>query len=67
MKLSKEHKKSFLFDFEETIKAIDLQERIINKAEKDSTQLAWHETELFLLQEKKRIIGNALINGEIDF
>lgn len=67
MELSKEHKKALMHDLAECIKSIDLQERIINKDDKDKRQLAWHEMELFLLQGKKRLIEQSIIDGEIDF
>jgi len=67
MTLTKEHKKALINDLNETIKKIDLQERILAENEKSEDMKCWHEMELFQLENQKRLIENSLINGEIDF
>lgn len=73
MKLTKEHKKALIHDLNDTIDKIDLQKRCMNSKEnklesgEENPVIAWHEIELFLLEEKKRIIEQSLVEDEIDF
>ena len=66
MKLNKKHRSSLIHNLEGVNKDIETQKEILLKSKNEDLK-EWREIDIFLLEKKKELIEQSLIENEIDF
>ena len=69
MQLSKEHKEALIIELKNSIKEINKANRIIQLFQEREQEdfIPSKEIEIFLLEQKMKIIETAIIDNEIDY
>ena len=66
MTTNKEHNQSLLNALSKTIEEIEIKKICLDNAKKDDPIVFWHETDLWLAEQRKETIEKALINQDLD-
>lgn len=69
MELTKTHREALLNELNETNEAIESRKSVIEsfKKKKDEQMAEWSSMSLFLLEKKRELIEQSLIDNEIDW